>query len=143
MDFQPIQVSDFQCFGQKLSDVFEMDEERLRARVAFPAEHLIAVDGEIVEQVVLFGGRLIAECRKARFEVLRLAGMNFEIRMKAYEVGRKIHNRLIPTHGSLPTDRHVRKARIEDVLASTRKFTMSSHLNGALLRMAYLLPQAW
>jgi hypothetical protein len=26
MDFQPIQVSDFQCFGQKLSDVFEMDE---------------------------------------------------------------------------------------------------------------------
>ena len=49
MHFQASQISDLKRFGQQLSDVFQMSEERIRTSVAFPTEDFISVDGEIVE----------------------------------------------------------------------------------------------
>ena len=59
-----------------------MPQKPFRIRVTFAAKNLIAVNRELIEEILLFLRRLLHERREPGFERLQLSRMNFEIWME-------------------------------------------------------------
>ena len=73
--------------------VGKVSQQAVGSEVRFAAEDLIAMDGEVVVQVLLFGHGLLDERGKRRLKLVHLARMNLipgRIIGKA-AVGRRVH----------------------------------------------------
>jgi hypothetical protein len=68
-----------------------MRQRSFGADVSLPAEHLVAVERELVEQIFLLRPGLLQKFRERRFDLLEFPRMRFEVRMNADKVRQRAH----------------------------------------------------
>lgn len=90
--FDTGEISNLERFFQERVYAFEMREQGLGADVAFAAEHFVAVDGEIIEEIPLLACRLGHEIGQRGLELIELSRMNFEVGMQGDEIGNATHS---------------------------------------------------
>ena len=78
VDFEALDVGDFQGFADQCSDALDVRQRTLGADIGFAAMHDITAQGEVVEEAAIFCGGLFNEARQKRPERFELAGVNFE-----------------------------------------------------------------
>jgi hypothetical protein len=117
MHLQADQVRNLQRFREQLSNVFQMCEKTLRVRISFTTKNLIAVDRELIEQILLFRCRFLHERRESIFERLEFSGMNFEIWVQTDEIRKRFHSHSL--HRPVKSVEHYRLAPAGDFAASS------------------------
>jgi hypothetical protein len=59
--------------------------------VAFPAENFVTVAAEAVEKIFLLGRGFLDEGWERGLEGVKFSGIDFEVRMQAHKVRKRIH----------------------------------------------------
>lgn len=94
--FQPDQIGNCERLREERADVVQMSEQAFRIRVGFSTENFIAIDGELIEKILLLACSSRDEPRKRRRENLKLSRMDFEVRMQADEIRKRLHPPSVP-----------------------------------------------
>jgi hypothetical protein len=89
--FQPGEVSYLERFRKHRAHVVQMGKKRRGVGICLAAENLIAIERESIEKVFLFVCCFLDESRKRGFERLQFSRVNFEVRVKADEIRKRIH----------------------------------------------------
>ena len=85
VDFKADEFRHRQRLRKHRADVVQVLQERFRADVAFAAEHFVAVDRELVEEIAGFILSLLSKLRQDRLQRRQFVRRNFEVRMKTDE----------------------------------------------------------
>jgi len=100
VDFKADELCHRQRLGKHRADVVQVLQERFRVDVAFAAEHFVAIDRELVEEIAGFILSLLSKFRQDRLQRRQLVRRNLEVRMKADESRKAVHAAIVAATSS-------------------------------------------
>ena len=87
VEFESHEIGIFQHLVEQCADIIEMLGDPLGTGVGLAAKDGVSIEGEVVPEAVFFLPRLFDECGKERAHGVEFAGVDFEIRVEADDVG--------------------------------------------------------